>query len=89
MGCNCKNKNKEITKKEMPQQELQEAKEVALATIEEMELALNTMNQNPAAKQKLQKFMMDTFGELVSNYCDTVCRKRLKGRLDKLKTEIK
>lgn len=89
MGCNCKNKNKEITKQEMPQQELQEAKQVALATIEEMELALDTMNENYESKEKIQKFMMETFGELVGNYCDTVCRKRLKGRLDKLKTEIK
>lgn len=89
MGCNCKNKNKEVKKQELPQQEMVEAKQIALATIEEMELALNSMNQNPTSKQKIQKFMMDTFGELVSNYCDTVCKKRLQNRLNKLKTEIK
>jgi len=88
MGCNCKNKKNEVKKQDLPQQVIQEAKEVALQTIEEMEAALNQMNTNPAQKQKVQKFMMDTFGELVSNYCDTICKKRLRNRLDKLKNEL-
>lgn len=89
MGCNCKNKEKKPTKIEVAQADLQEVKTIAMDTITQMETILNAWNANPSGRVVLQKFMLETFGEVVSNYCDIPCKKRIQKRLDKLKTEIK
>lgn len=89
MGCNCKNKQKEPTKIITPEADLQEVKNIALETINQMEKILFGWNENTANRVVLRKFMLENFGEVIHDYCDIPCKKRVQKKLDKLKTEIK
>lgn len=86
MGCNCKSKAQPVkTPSEVKAVQMEEVKQLALKTILEMELALIEYSSNPEQKIKLQKFMMETFGELIPEYCDTICQSGIRKKLENIK----
>jgi hypothetical protein len=88
MGCNCKSKPQErLTPTTLKEQAIKENKQIALDVVLEMETALAEYSTNLEQRIKLQKFFHNSWGELIPEYCDLICQKRIKNRLEKLKTD--
>lgn len=88
MPCGCKNKKQVEKKIETPKEEIQQMAHVAIDTINEIGALVDNFNENAEGRERVQKFMKDTFGLMVGTYCDTICRKRLKSKLELLKKQI-
>ena len=88
MGCNCKQKSEtRMTPTTLKEQAIVENKKLALDFINELELALTEYATKGEQKQRLQKFFLESFGQLIPDYCDTICQRSIKKRLEKLKQD--
>lgn len=88
MGCNCKSKNNKPQLEEIKKEEITQQYNVASELISEMEKLIDRINEDPIARTKVSDFMNKTFGDVIINYCDAPCRKRLFERIEKLKSQI-
>lgn len=88
MGCNCKNKAKKTELAQIKKEEILQEQNIALSTINEIEGLIDQVNTNSEARSRVSDFMYKTFGEVMVNYCDAPCRKRLLSRIEKLKLQI-
>lgn len=88
MGCNCKNKAKEVKKIDVVAEDLNEKKVIAIELIKEMNDLIPVINTDKTAKERLHNFFRDTQGIVLTEYCDTICMKRLRKVLGKMEQDI-
>jgi hypothetical protein len=90
MGCSCKNKNKQ--QKIVPQgvQPIQVQTQIE-TTIEEVliiESMVMDINSNAEKRAYVTEFFMRNYGDPLINYCDLICMKRLKEKIQELKVQL-
>lgn len=89
MACNCKNKGAEA--KKITQERIKAVKpvvDVSLQEINIIENMISDVNSNSEKRAYVSEFFLRNFGHLVINYCDQVCQKTLRTKLQELKKNI-
>ena len=93
MSCNCKNK-KGTTSSKTKQAEpstivVQQTQPLTLEEILTVENMLPDINTNAEKRAVITEFVKTHFGEVIMSYCDVICQRRVKTKIQELKTKIK
>lgn len=90
MGCNCKNKNRQ--QKIVPQGvqpiQVQTQIETTLEEVLIIEGMVGDINTSPEKRAYVTEFFMRNYGDPIINYCDLICMKRLKEKIQELKVQL-
>ena len=90
MGCNCKNKNKQerIVPQGIQPIQVQTQIETTLEEVFIIENMVMDINSNPEKRAYVTEFFMRNYGDPLINYCDLICMKRLKQKIEELKIQL-
>ena len=90
MGCNCKNKNKQerIVPQGIQPIQVQTQIETTLEEVLIIENMVMDINSNPEKRAYVTEFFMRNYGDPLINYCDLICMKRLKQKIEELKIQL-
>jgi hypothetical protein len=90
LGCNCKNKNKQerIVPQGIQPIQVQTQIETTLEEVLIIENMVMDINSNPEKRAYVTEFFMRNYGDPLINYCDLICMKRLKQKIEELKIQL-
>ena len=90
MGCNCKNKTKPETPKvlQTPPIQVTPNTSVSLEELNTIENMVKDINVNAEKRALVTEFFARNFGDVIVNYCDLICQKRLYRRLKDLRKNL-
>jgi hypothetical protein len=90
LGCNCKNKNKQerIVPQGIQPIQVQTQIETTLEEVFIIENMVMDINSNPEKRAYVTEFFMRNYGDPLINYCDLICMKRLKQKIEELKIQL-
>lgn len=93
MSCNCKNKKGTTSSKtKTPEPSpivVQQSQPTTLEEVMMIENMLPDINSNAEKRAVITEFVKIHFGEVIMSYCDVICQRRIKDRIQELKATLK
>lgn len=87
MGCNCKNKAKRVSTTKV-QEEIKNIKETSLEKLNKMLLEIDEINTNQEIRKEVEPLLVEILGFVLPPYCDQICQKSLKKRIENIISSI-
>lgn len=90
MGCNCRNKKKpeKLVPEGITPIQVQNVIDTNIDEVLTIEGMINDINTDPTKRAYVTEFFMRNYGDPLINYCDLLCIKRLKLKIEELKIQL-